>query len=298
MVKGFKSDLVEQARAVDGYLQGCLQMDYFPPELRKAMEYSLLAGGKRIRPVLCLAWAQMLGASRDEVLPFAAALELVHTYSLIHDDLPAMDNDDLRRGLPTSHKVFGEAVAILAGDALLTQAFSMMLGCSLPDNKLIAASREVADAAGPGGMVGGQCLDVMATGKGDMDLEALKKMHSMKTGALIRASCKSGAILASHGQNTPTNIQNASEYGTYIGLAFQIVDDILDVTGDEKSLGKPAGSDESGNKSTYPRFLGLEKSRKLAQESADTAKYRLKNYHGQQKKFLENLAQYIVDRAC
>jgi len=298
MSKGFKSDLVNQARAVDCYLQGCLHKDYFPPELRKAMEYSLLAGGKRIRPVLCIAWAQMLGASRDKVLPFAAALELVHTYSLIHDDLPAMDNDDLRRGLPTSHKVFGEAMAILAGDALLTQAFSMMLGCSLPDNKLIAASREVADAAGPGGMVGGQCLDVLATGRGNMDLEALKKMHSMKTGALIRASCKSGAILASFGQNTPSNIQNASEYGTYIGLAFQIVDDILDVTGDEKSLGKPAGSDESGNKSTYPRFLGMEKSRTLAQESADTAKDYLKNYQGQQKKFLENLAQYIVDRAC
>ncbi len=294
MSREFKAVLTALAAEVQEYMQDCLKIEDIPRDLRKAMEYSLLAGGKKIRPVLCLSWGVMLGADRKELLPFAAALEMIHTYSLVHDDLPAMDNDDLRRGRPTNHKMFGEAVAILAGDALLTQAFFVMLDSSFPSGRVLAACREIAAAAGPQGMVGGQCLDLMATGMGSMNLEDLKNMHALKTGALIRASCTSGALLAGQG----ADVHKAASYGKNIGLAFQIVDDILDVTGDEQTLGKPVGSDLSADKSTYPKFLGIERSKAMAQDSAELAKACLDDYHGPQKEFLRSLAQYIVDRIC
>ncbi|MFN2267050.1 MAG: polyprenyl synthetase family protein, partial [Desulfonatronovibrio sp.] len=192
----FKDYLKELSSLVEGRLSKCFAGLDVPAELLDSMNYSLLAGGKRIRPVLCLSWARMLGVKAETVLDFACAIELIHTYSLMHDDLPSMDNDDLRRGKPTNHKVYGEAMAILAGDGLLTQAFYLMSGTDLLPEHVLAACREMAVAAGPGGMVGGQVVDIMATGSSKMDLAALQKMHAMKTGALIRSSCVSGALLS------------------------------------------------------------------------------------------------------
>lgn len=281
---------------VQEHLSVCFSGMDIPGALHEAMAYSLLAGGKRVRPVLCLSWAGMLGVQRSKVLDFSCAIEFIHTYSLVHDDLPAMDDDDLRRGNPTNHKVHGEAMAILAGDALLTHAFYLMSETDLPAEDVISACREVARAAGPSGMVGGQVVDILATGADHLDLHSLKRMHAMKTGALIRCSCVCGALLAGSAAAGKKDAANAADFGESIGLAFQIVDDILDITGDEKSLGKPVGSDQSRNKATYPRFIGLDQSRKLAQESVDRARQSLKDYSGPEKEFLSDLAQYIVDR--
>ena len=292
----FKNYLKDLSSMVEERLAGCFSGNNIPEGLYKAMTYSLLAGGKRIRPVLCLSWAGMLGGEKGRVLDFACGIEMIHTYSLVHDDLPCMDDDDLRRGRPTSHKVFGEAMAVLAGDALLTQAFYLMTTTHLPAEDVLAACREMSGAAGPAGMVGGQVVDIMATGSSGMDLESLKAMHAMKTGALIRSSCVCGALLARSMGAGPGDVNNASGFGESIGLAFQIVDDILDVVGDEESMGKQAGGDESRDKATYPRFLGLETSRKLAQENVDQALRCLEDYSGREKDFLANLAQYIVDR--
>ncbi len=292
----FKMHLKELAGQVNSRLTTGLSDARIPDDLLKSMKYSLLAGGKRIRPVLCLSWAGMLGARQDRVLDFACGIEMIHTYSLIHDDLPAMDDDDLRRGRPTNHKMFGEAMAILAGDGLLTHAFTIMSGTDLPAQDVLAACLEISGASGPAGMVGGQAVDIMATGSNKMDLESLKKMHAMKTGALIRSSCVCGALLARSEGAVERDAVNAAEFGSSIGLAFQIVDDILDLTGDEKSLGKKVGSDESQGKATYPKFIGLETSRKMAQENVDRARKNLEEYSGREKEFLADLAQYIVDR--
>jgi len=292
----FKEELKVYTQEVNFYLSQCVKGQGIPCDLVKAMEYSLLAGGKRIRPVLCLTWAKMLGVNLEQVLPFACGIELIHTYSLIHDDLPAMDNDDLRRGKPTNHKVFGEALAILAGDGLLTHAFSLMLSAPLPSHLIVSATREIAWASGPAGMVGGQVLDMLYTGKNFLDLKELQKMHRMKTGALIRGSCVSGAILAKSAGADEDDEKMAREYGQAIGLAFQIVDDILDIVGDEQELGKPIGSDQDQGKVTYPALLGLTKSRELAQECAQKAIASLDKYTGREKDFLAELAQYIVDR--
>lgn len=292
----FKNYLNELSSLVEANLSKCFADLDVPAELLDSMNYSLLAGGKRIRPVLCLSWAKMLGIKTDTVLDFACAIELIHTYSLMHDDLPSMDNDDLRRGKPTSHKVYGEAMAILAGDGLLTHAFYLMSGTNLLPEHVLAACREMAMAAGPAGMVGGQIVDIMATGTSKMDLAVLQRMHAMKTGALIRSSCVSAALLAQSSSVGRSDIANAAGFGKSIGLAFQIVDDILDITGDEASLGKPVGSDQSQDKATYPRFIGLEKSMSLAQENTDQAIECLNQYSGRDKEFLKDLAQYIVDR--
>ncbi|MFO7727392.1 MAG: polyprenyl synthetase family protein [Desulfonatronovibrio sp.] len=292
----FKIYFKEISSIVQEHLKGCFSGLDIPGALYESMTYSLLAGGKRVRPVLCLSWAGMLGVERRKVLDFSCAIELIHTYSLVHDDLPAMDDDDLRRGCPTNHKMHGEAMAILAGDALLTHAFYLMSETHLPAEDVIAACREISRAAGPSGMVGGQVVDILATGSDHLDLDSLKKMHAMKTGALIRSSCVCGALLAASAGAGQKDVSNAADFGESIGLAFQIVDDILDITGDEKSLGKPVGSDQSSDKATYPRFLGLDRSRKLAQESVDRARHSLKDYSGPEKDFLSDLAQYIVDR--
>jgi len=230
-------------------------------------------------------------------LPFAAALELVHTYSLIHDDLPAMDDDDLRRGKPSNHKKFDEATAILAGDGLLTDAFSLMLSCAetgaVPAPLVVRAAQAVALAAGSGGMVGGQALDMEYTARAGVSFEELRTMHAMKTGALITASCVAGALLAGA---EPSFEHRAREYGLNVGAAFQIADDILDVVGDTKTLGKPAGSDERQGKTTYPSLLGLDKSRELARQRADAAIEALAGLEHQEADFLRALARYIVER--
>ena len=233
------------------------------PELARAMRYSVFAGGKRIRPILCMAAAEAAGGPEDgeQVLPVACALECIHTYSLIHDDLPAMDDDDYRRGRLTSHKVFGEALAILAGDALLTIAFQWMadpaLLPGLPQERLLAAIREIASGAGYRGMVGGQVADMEAEGRA-VDMETLQVIHAHKTGALLTASVRAGALLAAA---DPETLAALTTYGTHIGLAFQVADDILNVEGDRATLGKRTGSDAVRGKATFPGLAGLPASR-------------------------------------
>nr|WP_321255483.1 farnesyl diphosphate synthase [uncultured Pseudodesulfovibrio sp.] len=296
-----KEQLAQRAETVESFLSGCMKDRGIPARLLKSMEYSLLAGGKRLRPVLVLSWATMLAPDDadmgDKVMPFAASLECIHTYSLIHDDLPAMDDDDLRRGKPSNHKQFDEATAILAGDGLLTEAFGLMSAASivkgLPADRVLRAIYVLATAAGSGGMVGGQVVDMEFTGRDDVPLEELREMHAMKTGALITAACECGAILSGADES---DIDNAREFGKSVGVAFQIVDDVLDVVSDTETLGKPAGSDEEMGKSTYPSLIGLEKSKQLASQYIDAALKHLSNCTGSEKEFLEHLARYIVDR--
>ncbi|MFW5487112.1 MAG: polyprenyl synthetase family protein [Desulfovibrio sp.] len=291
-----KERIAPYTQTVEGYLVTCLEDRRIPKRLKEAMQYSLMAGGKRIRPVICLLWAELFGVKREHALPFAASIEMIHTYSLIHDDLPAMDDDDLRRGKPSNHKVFGEATAILAGDGLLTEAFVSMFEAStdIPAANILDASRLLAQAAGAGGMVGGQDLDMLFTDAEEVGIAELKQMHAMKTGAILQASCTCGTALAGAQEK---DRQNAHTYGTMIGAAFQIVDDILDIVGDEKTLGKPVGSDVGMGKATYPSLLGLEESRELAAKYVEKAKECLAGYTGEQAETLGDLAQYIVDRA-
>jgi geranylgeranyl diphosphate synthase type II len=241
-----------------------------PFVLFKAMRYSLFAGGKRLRPILFLAVLETLDQKIEQYLPFACALELIHTYSLIHDDLPAMDNDDFRRGLPTCHKKFGEAQAILAGDALLTYAFNLMIkprASGVPSDLLLMAIDEVAFGAGIKGMIAGQVVDIESENK-KINLEELKYIHKHKTGALFLASVRSGAILAGADYQ---QLASLTLYGEELGLAFQITDDILDVVGNADKLGKPVGSDVRNQKATYPGLLGLDNSRVLAQQAVKNA---------------------------
>ena len=255
-----------------------------------AMTYSLFAGGKRLRPVIMLMTAKMCGAAPDTVLPFACAMEMIHTYSLIHDDLPAMDNDDLRRGKPTNHKVFGEAIAILAGDALLTKAFEVALWNSqtAEPKRVLRALDDLSKASGADGMIGGQVIDIESH---DEDLELLKYLHSLKTGAIIRASGIIGAILAGADDE---QINAIDSFCYNLGIAFQIQDDILDVTGTSEELGKPIGSDEENNKSTYVTLLGLEKSQELVKEYTGKAVDSLKIFENPDE--LIALANKLVGR--
>ena len=288
-----KEELRLEAAKVEAWLAGCLEGRGVPPRLREAMDYSLGAGGKRLRPVLCLTFAALCGAREEAVMPFAGAFELIHTYSLIHDDLPAMDDDDLRRGKPSNHKVFGEARAILAGDGLLTESFSCMFEAAVPAERVLAAARLLAKAAGAGGMVGGQDLDMEYTGAANVSLEQLAAMHAMKTGALIRAACECGAVLAGADEEL---CRRARDFGAHLGAAFQIMDDILDVVGDEKEIGKPVGSDAEQGKHTYPSLAGLERSRCMAEERVAMALDALSAFKGPRADFLRRLARYIVER--
>lgn len=244
------------------------QPDNLQNNIYKAMNYSLEAGGKRLRPVLLLEFCRVCGGNIDEAMPFACALEMIHTYSLIHDDLPAMDNDDLRRGQPTNHKVFGEAVAILAGDALLTKAFHIMASANM-ENKAnhIKAIEYMSNAAGTEGMIGGQIVDIENENK-PASIETLRYMHSLKTGALIKAACVIGGIVAGASDKT---LKILSDYAENLGIAFQIRDDILDVTGNEEELGKPIGSDAKCNKSTYVSILGIDEAKELCSEYTEKA---------------------------
>lgn len=263
----------------------------------ESMRYSLFVGGKRIRPVLCLAGAEAVDSNetvRENALPVACALECIHTYSLIHDDLPAMDNDDLRRGKPTNHTVFGEAAAILAGDGLLTYAFDLLSGpnsARIDDSIRIRIIQAIAHAAGPLGMVGGQSLDMIYEGA-QVGYETLRSIHRSKTGALITASVLSGAMVAGA---TPDQETALAAYGKNVGLAFQIVDDLLDVEATTEELGKPAGSDVQSDKVTYPSLFGRETSRTMAREAVQEALTALDGFDAQADP-LRALAQFIVDR--
>jgi len=274
---------------------------YLPPQkgfynpIVEAMRYSLFAGGKRLRPILCLAATEVVGGKKETALPVACALEMIHTYSLIHDDLPAMDNDDFRRGKPTNHRVFGEAMAILAGDGLLTEAFYLLtypdLLEKIPPAQLVWISHLIAQAAGFRGMVSGQVMDLEATGK-EIGLEELKAIHDHKTGALIRVAVESGAII---GGGNKTEVEALKEYGTQIGLAFQIVDDVLDIEGNPEDMGKNIGSDEPQQKATYPKLVGLNEAKEMAQTCIKRGIHALKPF-GERAMPLKALAQYIIER--
>ena len=291
-----KTYLAEKRAIVDAALH-----DYFPePEgltsdLTEAMRYSLFAGGKRLRPILCIAGAEAVGGSGKEVLPVACALELIHTYSLIHDDLPLMDDDDFRRGQPTNHRVFGEPIALLAGDGLLTEAFSLMtspgISVRIPPHILLKAIRLIAQAAGHEGMVGGQAVDIQWEGK-KADLPVVYFMHTHKTGALITASVASGAVL---GGADESQLRAITSYGEKIGLAFQISDDILDIEGNSQTMGKRAGADEEKGKMTYPAVLGLNESKKIQSELVETAVQGLWEF-GSRAEPLRQIARYIIER--
>ena len=279
--------------ALEGYLSRETHEGY--DRIFEAAKYSAMAGGKRLRPVLCLSCAALCGLQPAAVLPFASAIEMVHTYSLIHDDLPAMDDDDLRRGKPSNHKAFDEATAILAGDALLTDAFAHMCRVELPAGQVLRAVAEFARAAGSSGMVGGQEWDMLYTGLPPVGMAELRRMHAMKTGALLRASCVCGALLAGAADDVCERI---GRYGAALGVAFQIADDILDVVSDTATLGKPAGSDAAQGKNTYPALVGLDESRRLAREQADAACAALTGFSGPEAEFLRALAGYTITRAA
>ena len=262
------------------------------PRLAESMEYSLMAGGKRLRPILVMAAADAVGARGTDFVQAACGIEMIHTYSLIHDDLPAMDNDDYRRGKLTNHKVFGEALAILAGDALLTQAFEVILRQQgVPAQVLLEVLREMSIAAGPHGMVGGQGIDMLSEGK-RISMEELRKMHMGKTGALFRAAIRSGAIL---GGASEAQLAALTTYADCFGLAFQITDDILDVVGDEAVIGKPVGSDERNEKSTYVTLTSLDEAKKLAADTVQQALEALEIF-GDEAKFLRDLVKMLLER--
>ena len=282
-----RADLVEE-----GLLRELKKVPAYDETLEKAMEYSLMAGGKRLRPVLLMAAADAVGTDGAAFLTTGCAIEMIHTYSLIHDDLPAMDNDDYRRGKPTNHRVFGDGIAVLAGDALLTLAFEVMLRQegAAPET-LVTVVSEMSRAAGPYGMVGGQVLDLEGEGR-RLDLAALRKIHMGKTGALFCAAIRSGAILAGAKEE---ELAALTLYAERFGLAFQITDDILDVTGDEAAIGKPVGSDVRNEKATYVTLTSLEEAKKLAEDAVNEAVAALDIFGGRAA-FLRDLARFLLGR--
>ena len=266
-----------------------------PESLRDAMRYSLLAGGKRLRPILCLAACELVGGSSELAMPTAVALEMIHTMSLIHDDLPAMDNDDLRRGRPTNHKVYGDAMAILSGDAMLSRAFEMVAVRSpnVPADRLLRVVGELALVSGAPGLVGGQVVDLESEGQA-VDLETLEYIHLHKTAALLRACVVTGALI---GGASDDQLQAMRTYANGIGLAFQIIDDILDVTASSEVLGKTAGKDLLADKTTYPKLLGLEASREKALQLVRESKAALEPWSNKAAPLLA-LADYVASRDC
>ena len=289
-----KSILCENADLINAELKRFAPCgDNLQKSIYEAMNYSLFAGGKRLRPVIMLEVCKMLGGEQEQVIPFACAIEMIHTYSLIHDDLPAMDNDDLRRGKPTNHKVFGEAAAILAGDALLNRAFEIISSFEFKNTKNAMRSLSVlATASGTEGMIGGQVIDIESEGK-KIPYETLEKLHSLKTGALICAAGKIGAIMAEAGED---KISAVEEYCKNLGIAFQIQDDLLDVLGDEQLLGKPIGSDSENDKTTFVTLFGTEGAKKKVLEYTNSAVSVL-DIFGESAEFLRELAQYLIKRS-
>ncbi len=296
MAVDIKTYLTRKRAVVDKALEALVPpAKTYPSQVFEAMRYSLFAGGKRVRPILAIASAEALGANTAGLLPVAGTLELIHTYSLIHDDLPAMDDDDLRRGRPTCHKVYGEAMAILAGDGLLNMAFESLSDPrrlkTIPAQRLVAIIREISLASGVFGMVGGQVVDMESEGK-DVDFPTLEYIHTHKTGALIRASVRAGAIYAKASEK---RLKALTRYGERVGLAFQIADDILDIVGSQEEIGKDVGSDLKKGKKTFPSFYGLEESRRRAKEVTDQALAALKDFDRKSDP-LRELAKYIVTR--
>lgn len=294
-----KQYLKEKKNQIDQFIDSyCKDSKIKPDRLKESMAYSLKAGGKRIRPILCLAAYEACGAGHSQdIIPFSVALEFVHTYSLIHDDLPSMDNDDLRRGKPTNHKVFGEAIAILAGDALLTEAFYLLSSqaniakIGISNDTIVKIILEFSKATGAYGMVGGQALDILSEGA-EPDEETLSFIHHKKTAALITVSVKMGGLLANADSK---RLAQLIRYGENIGIGFQIIDDILDIEGDTQSLGKTAGSDEKKKKMTYPSLYGLDMSKKKAQEVIRNAIESISNFD-EKADPLRAIALYLLER--
>ena len=285
-----------QSDRANAWLDRLVPAETEPPEaIHRAMRYSLFAGGKRLRPVLCIAAGEVFGADESELMPVACALEMIHTYSLVHDDLPAMDNDELRRGRPTCHKVFGEAIAILAGDALLTRAFQVLAEEGVTDAnraRRVRVIAEIARAAGSaGGMIGGQVFDMLGEGQ-PTDAAALDRLHAAKTGALLAASVVAGAV---SGGADEAALATLRRFGASTGLAFQIADDVLDITATEQELGKTPGKDPRSGKATYPALYGLEESRRRAERLVADALDAL-DALGRPAERLRDLARFIVER--
>jgi geranylgeranyl diphosphate synthase type II len=280
-------------RALERWIPG---PDEFPPLVHRAMNYSLFAGGKRLRPILALAGAEAVGGRATDALPLACSLELIHTYSLIHDDLPSMDNDDLRRGKPTSHRVFGEGAAILAGDALLTEAFRLLARSNLiknvPPATRLRVIYHIAHAAGSAGMVGGQVMDISCQGK-KIDPHLLEYIHSHKTGALIAASVYAGGLI---GGASPKEGRALSSYGGKLGLAFQITDDLLDIHGEPRKLGKSVRKDQAQGKATYPALFGVSESRRRAEVLLNGAIAQLR-FFDHKADPLREIARFILQRS-
>jgi geranylgeranyl diphosphate synthase type II len=286
--------LAQRRAMVDAALDRFLPPTTSPPErLHEAIRYSMLAPGKRLRPILVLASAEAVGGQGESVMRTACALECIHVFSLIHDDLPCMDNDDYRRGRLTNHKVYGEAMAMLAGDALLTLAFELMAdnAAEVAPDRVVAALKLISNATGTWGMVGGQVVDMESEGR-EVELSTLEYIHSHKTGALLTASSLAGALLCGADE---AQQQSLRAYGKSIGLAFQIADDILDIVGDQDKIGKPVGSDEGNDKATYPKLFGLARSRQMARDEVQKAVAALDGF-GESAEPLRAIARYIVER--
>ena len=292
--ESLKSFLESSRIAVDAELERILPpADDYPSSIHQAMRHSVFAGGKRLRPILCVESGRLFGGKEEPLLRLGSALELIHTYSLIHDDLPALDNDDFRRGKPTCHKVFGEATAILAGDALLTLAFETISSKGLEtDSKTLRVIHELAHAIGTlGGMVGGQVADMENT-SATANAETLQYIHSAKTGAFIRMAVRAGAICAGAQE---ADLERVTGYGEKIGLAFQIADDLLDVLGSTESLGKTAGKDDRQLKATYPALHGVEESQRIAAQLVREACEMLEPY-GDRSARLQEIARFLIAR--
>ena len=286
--------LAKRKEAIEVALDSALPVIY-PEKIYEAMRYSLLAGGKRLRPILCLASCELAGGTTSMAMPTACALEMIHTMSLIHDDLPAMDNDDYRRGKLTNHKVYGEDIAILAGDGLLTYAFEIIATKTenVPPQQVLQTIAHLGRAVGAGGLIGGQVVDVESEGKTDVSLETLNYIHAHKTGALLEACVVCGAILASASE---ADLQRLSRFAKNIGLAFQIIDDILDITATQEELGKTAGKDVQAGKVTFPSLWGIEESRRQASQLVADAKDQLAVF-GSKALPLLAIADYITSRS-
>ncbi|MFZ5596593.1 MAG: polyprenyl synthetase family protein [Bacillota bacterium] len=292
----FYTELKRRAEIVNTALEELIpQPSIYPGIIHEAVRYSLLAGGKRIRPVLALSTAELLGGDVGAIMPAACALELIHTYSLIHDDLPAMDNDDLRRGMPTCHKKYGEAIAILAGDALLTMAFGLIARCPLggrvTEKRLLQVVAEISEAAGTLGLIGGQVVDIMSDSD-NIDDKTLAYIHKNKTGAMFRTAVRTGAILSGAGER---DLDRLTSYAEHAGMAFQIADDILDIIGDEKNTGKTAKSDLKNKKATYPSLYGMERAAEMAEEEMKAALGAIGEY-GERADFLREMIRFMVLR--
>ncbi len=288
-----KSYLAGKKNDVEGALMRWLSDDSIPPTLKRSMEYSLAAGGKRLRPILVIAGAEAVGGSSEKVMPIACALEMIHTFSLIHDDLPAMDDDDLRRGKPTDHKVFGEATAVLAGDGLLAEAFSVLANADASGSPklMVEVIGDIASATGARGMTGGQQIDMESAGAKITERE-LTRLHGLKTGRLIAVSVTSGAKYCGASK---MQIEALERYGELIGLAFQIADDILDIEGSEEEIGKDVGSDIDNDKATYPAIIGLDASKRKASSLVDEALAKLDIFDGRADP-LREIARYTISR--